>query len=69
MSTSSRLLTTTQAADLLGLSPRTLESLRLRGGGPRFAKLPHAVRYRPEDLAEWIEAGLRTSTSDPGPEG
>lgn len=63
-----RLLTTAQAADLLGLSPRTLESSRLKGDGCRFVKLNRAVRYRPKDLAEWIAAGLRRSTSDPGPE-
>ncbi|MCH7664748.1 MAG: helix-turn-helix domain-containing protein [Acidobacteria bacterium] len=62
------LLTTKQAALLLGLNHRSIEALRLRGGGPRFVKLGRAVRYRPADLAEWTEAGLRRSTSDPGSE-
>lgn len=59
------LLTTTQAAAILGLSPRTLEGLRVRGGGPRFVRLSaRAVRYRHEDLAAWIEAGVRTNTAE-----
>jgi len=59
------LLTTAQAAALLGLSPRTLEGLRLRGGGPRYVRLSaRAVRYRREDLAAWIDAGVRTNTAE-----
>lgn len=59
------LLFTTEAAFLLGLSPRTLEALRLRGGGPPFISVtPKAVRYRRYDLEEWITNRLKTSTSD-----
>ena len=61
------LLFTAEAALLLGLSPRTLEAFRLRGGGPPFiAVTPKAVRYRRRDLEDWITARLRVSTSDPG---
>lgn len=61
------LLTTPEAAHLLGLSPRTLESLRLRGGGPVFiAVTAKAVRYRRRDLEDLILTRRRTSTSDPG---
>lgn len=63
-----KLLNQDQAAEVLGVSPRTLESWRYNGGGPRFYKLGQAVRYRAEDLDAWIEAGARHSTSDPGPE-
>ena len=62
----SRLLTTEQAASVLALSPRALEAWRLQGRGPRYVKLSRAVRYRPEDLASWIESGLRQSTSERG---
>ena len=59
------LLHTREAARLLGLSPRTLESLRLRGGGPPFVSVTkRAVRYRRSDLEAWIRARLRRSTSD-----
>ena len=62
------LLVTTEAAFLLGLSHRTLEALRLRGGGPPFVVVtPKAIRYRRCDIDAFIEARRRTSTSDPGP--
>jgi len=61
------LLDTRGAAAVLRLSPRTLESLRLRGGGPRYIRLSRrAVRYHPTDLNVWIEESRRRSTSDDG---
>lgn len=57
------LLTTRKAASLVGLSPRTLETLRVRGGGPAFIKLGSAVRYEPAALQAWIDAHRSTSTS------
>ncbi len=63
------LLTTTDAAAFLALSPRALESWRLRGCGPSFVRLgERAVRYRRQDLQEFVAAGVRRSTSDTGPE-
>jgi hypothetical protein len=55
-----------EAAYLAGLSVRTFESLRLRGGGPPFAKLGRAVRYRRGDVLTWAAGKLRRSTSDTG---
>ena len=57
-------LTTPQAAEYLGLSPRTLEALRLRGGGPAYCspKGSRIVRYRRVDLDSWMSR--RMSTSD-----
>ncbi len=53
------------AARFLGFSVRTMQGLRYRGGGPRYAALsPRCVRYRRIDLREFAEAHLRTSTSD-----
>jgi predicted DNA-binding transcriptional regulator AlpA len=54
------------AARLLGLSVRTLERHRVAGTGPRFVRLGRLVRYREVDLADWVDAGLRSSTSDMG---
>lgn len=54
------------AARLLGLSVRTLERHRVAGTGPRFVRLGRLVRYREVDLADWVNAGLRFSTSDVG---
>ena len=58
------LLTTQAAARLVGLSPRTLETFRVRGGGPAFIKLGGAVRYETKALQDWIDANRAASTSD-----
>ena len=44
------------AAQYLGLSPSTLEKMRLQGTGPRFTKLgSRAVGYFVEDLDAFAE--------------
>ena len=61
-----RLLTTREAAPVLGLSPITLNIDRLKGSlGIPFVKLgSKAVRYRSSDLLAWMAAlPGRTSTS------
>lgn len=58
------LLTTQNAAERLGLSPRTLEALRVRGGGPSYLKLGRLVRYEPAALEAWIDARRLASTSE-----
>ena len=63
-----RLLTQRDAASLLRLSERTLERLRLQGGGPAFVKAGRAVRYRETDLEAWIVARVVSSTSAIGDE-
>ncbi len=61
-----RALSTPLAAAYVGLSPATLETLRVRGGGPTFVKLGRRVVYRREDLDTWLEAARRASTSEEG---
>lgn len=56
----------TQEAARSGLSPRTLEKHRTYGTGPRYSKLGGRVVYSLDDLQEWANRGLKTSTSDPG---
>ncbi|MCH7666868.1 MAG: helix-turn-helix domain-containing protein [Acidobacteria bacterium] len=56
------------AADYVRLSPATLETYRIRGGGPVFVKLGARVVYQREDLDAWLAERKRTSTSDSGPE-
>lgn len=58
------LFTTRQSAERCNLSPRTLEKLRLTGGGPLYIRLGGAVRYRETDLDAWIAGNRRRSTSD-----
>ena len=60
------LVNETEAARILGLSVKTLRRWRWAGRGPRFLKLGAAVRYDPADLAAYIEAGRRTSTTNTG---
>lgn len=54
-----------EAAALLGYTIRALQNWRLRGGGPQFVKVSaRSIRYRRRDLNDWVEARLRTNTSD-----
>ena len=63
------LLTEEEAAAALGFTARFLQARRHRGDSPPFIKISaRAVRYRPEDLAEWVAKRRRFSTSDPGSE-
>jgi hypothetical protein len=50
------LLREQDAADLLSLSVRTLQSWRNRMAGPPFIQVGRAVRYRRRDLIAWIDA-------------
>ena len=58
-------LRTVDAADWLGLSPRTLEKYRSHGTGPTFRKLGGRVVYAVVDLEAWAEESACQSTSDP----
>ena len=59
------LLNELQAAEFLGLKPRTLQAWRWSGGGPRFVRLSaRAVRYRQSDLDAYVTARLVHSTSE-----
>ena len=53
-----------QAAEYLGLKRTTLEAWRCRGNGPQFVKLGRLVKYRRADLDAFIEARLRSNTSE-----
>ena len=54
-----RLLTETEAADIIGFSRNTLRAWRVTGRHhtsppPRFVKCGRAVRYRYSELLEWM---------------
>lgn len=53
--TMERLLTPEQAAERLAMPVLTLQTWRKNGTGPRFYKLGRRIRYRAEDLEQWIE--------------
>jgi hypothetical protein len=56
-------LTTKQAAIYLNKSPRTLEKYRIIGGGPPYVKYDRSVRYPVQQLVDWKNARVITSTS------
>ncbi len=64
---STELLTSEEAAVLLGIKPNTLEIWRTKGKGPEFVKLGNAkqapVRYIKSILVDWIAAQSFPSTS------
>jgi len=57
------IFTERDTAAFLRLSHRTLQALRVRGGGPAFIKLGKTVRYVKADLLQWIEVNRHSSTS------
>lgn len=62
-----RLLTSAQAAEMLGVDPFTLARWRAEGRSPQYIRLSDSpkgrVMYRREALERWIEAHTCTSTS------
>lgn len=63
------LLTAQEVAEILRVSPKSLERWRITGGGPPYVKTPGlrgAVRYDPDALSRWLALRERCSTSDTG---
>ncbi|MEW7984562.1 MAG: helix-turn-helix domain-containing protein [Candidatus Thiodiazotropha sp.] len=58
-----KLLSTSDAAELLGITTRKLEQMRQQGNGPKFIKLsPKCVRYRIKELVDFQDANLKKNT-------
>ena len=56
------------AAEFLGLTPRTMQAMRQRGGGPPYCVISsRCLRYRRIGLRAWADERMRSSTCDPGP--
>lgn len=65
---SEKLLTTKEVARLLQVSASTLCKWRVsRRESLPFLKLSRAVRYRAEDVNDFLQRRLRHSTSETGP--
>ena len=47
-------MTEVEISERLNVSLASLRRWRLEGRGPRFVKVGSLVRYRPEDLDEWL---------------
>lgn len=56
-------ITQDEAAEYLKVSPKTLEGLRCRGGGPQFHKAGRQVRYTYAALEAWL-GPARSHTSE-----
>jgi len=60
-----RLMRPEETAKFLGLSPRGLENLRHRGGGPKFVRISkRCVRYRRGTAIDYAAARTFASTSE-----
>lgn len=61
-------LTTVEVAELLRISRRTLEGMRVEGTGPRYLKVGPGKRsrviYREQEVVTWLEQFNFRSTSE-----
>jgi excisionase family DNA binding protein len=57
-------LTEKEVAQQISVSLASLRRWRLMRRGPRFVKVGSLVRYRPEDLEQWM-ASLPAGGTDP----
>ncbi|MEW8496195.1 MAG: helix-turn-helix domain-containing protein [Candidatus Thiodiazotropha taylori] len=70
LDSSDRLLTESEAADIIGFSRNTLRAWRVTGRHhtsppPRFLKCGRAVRYRYSELLDWIgQQSVALTTSE-----
>ena len=64
MTNAAKVVTTAEAARLVGLSESTLAKLRLNGNGPVYCKLGRRVVYRIADLDLWLQSRTARDTSD-----
>jgi predicted DNA-binding transcriptional regulator AlpA len=56
MVTTSALLNERQVSEVLSISVASVRRWRLLRQGPKYVKIGAAVRYKPEEVAAWIES-------------
>src|SRR5258708_40031976 len=61
------LLTENDVARITGLSVASVRRWRLLRQGPRYIKIGAAVRYRPQDVAQWLETSPTGGGAPTGP--
>jgi excisionase family DNA binding protein len=59
-----RLLTPKEVAELLKVTVSWLAKARVRGEGPPYIRIGRSVRYREEDLIDWLKQRRRLSTRE-----
>ena len=52
------LLTPAEAAEVLGVPPRTLADWRHRGTGPPWLRVGRHARYPADDFDAWVASGV-----------
>jgi len=62
MNVTNPLTTESEAASLLRVSLTSLRRWRREGRGPVYRKLGRTVRYRPDDLSDFVAAARCTET-------
>ena len=58
------LLTETEVSEIYGFTLSWLRSMRVRGGGIPFHKISRSVRYKPDDVEQYINSTRVTSTTE-----
>jgi predicted DNA-binding transcriptional regulator AlpA len=58
------LLTQRQASEMLAISERTIERLRVSGLGPKFVRCGRSIRYCLTDIEAFIASRTVGSTSE-----
>lgn len=61
--TTDPLLDENEVADFTGASLTTVRRWRREGRGPAYRKIGRLVRYKRDDLADWVGAARRLSTA------
>ena len=61
---SMELLSPDELASQLKMSPRTLGKWRSNGRRPCYVRLGHAVRYRRQDVVEWLESKVSRNSAE-----
>jgi predicted DNA-binding transcriptional regulator AlpA len=58
-----RVFTADEIASVLNISPATLAGWRCVGRGPRYIKQGRFVRYREQDVDEWLQRQFKEESS------
>jgi predicted DNA-binding transcriptional regulator AlpA len=61
-----KLLSTSDLAELLGLSISKINKWRLASDGPPYIKLGARCAYDPADVAAWLASNKRRTTAESG---
>ncbi len=56
------MLTPKQVAEMLGITPRTLDNWRAEKKGPPYYKVEGFIRYNEEEIMKWLESRKQLAT-------